>query len=566
MSKRRVYFLFASFAIWVLLIWGRLFYWQIILGSQLAAAENRQSITIKQLKSPRGEIFAADNSPLVLNEKYYNLYLWRPILNVSEKKLLVILGEIFFSSEEDEREKWLNQVRKRLVDKSQNWILLKKEIENPIAKRIEKLQIKGLSLDLEWGRFYPEGSSSAHLLGFLGKNSAGKEKGYFGLEGFYDRLLQGHAWAIIERQNWWSKFKNTLGGELDDENRDLFLSVNRTVQFIMEEELEKGIERYGAKSGWGIILNPLSGEVLGMASWPKYDPAAYYQSETELFSNPVVSTHFEPGSIFKPVIVAAALQEKSVNLDSQCPACSGPVKMGEYQIETWDNKYYPQTTVKEIIQHSDNVGMVWIGQELGKEQLLSYLDKFGFGKKTEIDLEGEAVVSLKKDSDWYPIDLATVTFGQGIAVTPIQMICAFAPFANGGSWLKPRVVAKIKNNGSEIVTNVYSRRVIDEKVAEEVKELLINAVESGEAKWTKIPEYTVAGKTGTAQIPIRGHYDEEKTIASFIGFVPAQNPKFLMLVSLTEPTSSPWGAETAAPLWFKIAKRLLFYFGTPPSK
>lgn len=562
--KRRAYFLFASFVIWVFLIWGRLFYWQIILGNQLAAAENRQSITIKQLKSPRGEIFAADDSPLVLNEKYYNLYLWRPILNVSEKKLLATLGEIFFPSEEEKKEEWLNQARKRLVDKNQNWILLKKSVENPIAKRIEDLQIKGLSLDLEWGRFYPEGSSSAHLLGFLGKDSAGKEKGYFGLEGFYDRLLQGRARAVMERQNLWSKFKDTLGGEFNDESRNLFLSVDRTAQFIMEEELENGIEKYGAKSGWGIILNPLSGEVLGMASWPKYDPAVYYQSGAELFSNPIVSAHFEPGSIFKPVIVAAALQEKSVNPDSRCLACTGPVEIGEYQIETWDNKYYPQATVKEIIQHSDNVGMVWIGQELGREQLLSYLNKFGFGKKTEIDLEGEAVISLKKDSDWYPVDLATVTFGQGIAVTPIQMVCAFAPFANGGFWLKPRVVAKIKDNDDEAFTHFYSRRVIDEKIAEEVKEILTNAVESGEAKWTKIPEYAVAGKTGTAQIPIRGHYDKEKTIASFIGFVPAQNPKFLMLISLTEPTSSPWGAETAAPLWFKIAKKLLFYWGVSP--
>jgi len=567
MSSRRIYFLIVSFVCWSLLIWGRLFYWQVIAGERLAAAEKKQALQIKPLKAPRGEIFAADGQPLVLNSHYYDLYLWKPVLNISPSRLLEILRHQLNFDERKEEEKWWQETKERLEQKSPNWLLLRRELSPKEAKRIESLAIKGLFLEEGEGRFYPESSSSAHLLGFLGLDRRGERRGYFGLEGFYDRQLRGHSRLIMESQGWWNKIRDSFGkkGKVE-KGRDLILFLDRTVQFILEEELQKGIKRYGAESGLAVILEPFGGGVLAMAAFPSYDPAAYFRFPAELFPNPVIAKHFEPGSIFKPFVAAAALDAGIIDQQTPCEICHGPVQIGEYQIETWNKKYYPQSNVVEIIQHSDNVGMVWIARKLGLKKLWSYLQKFNFGQRTQIDLEEEAAVPLKPQKEWYPVDLATVSFGQGIAVTPIQIVSAFAAFANGGLWVKPRVVARIKDGQKENATLPFSRRVIKSEVAQQLKEILINAVEKGEAQWTKIPGYTVAGKTGTAQIPVEGRYEEESTIASFVGFAPAEKnqPKFVMLVSLTRPTSSPWGSETAAPLWFAIAKRLFFYWGVIP--
>jgi len=216
----------------------------------------------------------------------------------------------------------------------------------------------------------------------------------------------------------------------------------------------------------------------------------------------------------------------------------------------------------EVIQNSDNIGMVFVSEKLGKEHLLSWLKKFGFGEKTGIDLQGEAGLPIRSDKDWYPVDLATVSFGQGILVTPIQITRAFSALANQGWLIKPKVVQKIWLEDKDIFLAEENRgeRIISPNVSEEIKKMLINAVENGEAKNFKPARLVIAGKTGTAQIPISGHYDQEKTIASFIGFTPADNPKFVMLISLREPSSSPWGSETAAPVWFNIANRLTYYW------
>ena len=212
--------------------------------------------------------------------------------------------------------------------------------------------------------------------------------------------------------------------------------------------------------------------------------------------------------------------------------------------------------------------MVWIGNRLKLDNILDYLQKYGFGQKTTIDLEGEVSINLRDKKDWYPIDVATSTFGQGIAVTPIQMTTAFNALANGGVIVPPRLMQKVSEVSSNNTTWQYEpakgKRILSEETTNQLKEMLISAVNDGEAKWTRLKNYTVAGKTGTAQIAIKGEYDEDKTIASFIGYVPADNPKFTMLVSLVEPSSSQWGSETAAPLWFDIASRLLYLWGVAP--
>lgn len=572
MQGRRVYVLFTSFLLWALLVWARFFYWQIILGDRLAQAESAQAVRVSYQVSPRGEIYAADGAPLVLNERRYDLFAWKPTLSLTKVELIsqvesYIIAEKKPDPPEVKKEPeltWQETARTKLEDESQNWVLLKKRLTEKEAEKIKALGIKGLFLQEDWARFYPEASASAHLLGFLGRDHSGKTKGYFGLEGFYDRQLQGQSRLLMEKQGWWNKVQDVFTGSREEKGRDLVLFLDRAVQFALEEELEKGIEKYGAVSGWAVIMDPFSGGILGMASYPQYDPLYYYDFDQGLFPNPVVAQHFEPGSIFKPLVVAAVLEEEILSPKDKCPICNGPVTIADYQIKTWDENYYPDSTIGEIIKHSNNVGMVWVGQSLGMETMISYLGKLNLGKKTGIDLEEEAAVSLKEGRKWYPIDLATASFGQGIALTPIQMVSAFAPLANGGNWVKPRMVKEIRQEGKRMGTLVEGHPVFSPETTDLVKEMLVGAVEKGESQWTKIANFKVAGKTGTAQIPLKGQYDEQKTIASFIGFAPADNPRFLMLVSLTEPASSPWGSETAAPLWFAIAQRLFNYWSIRP--
>ena len=263
--------------------------------------------------------------------------------------------------------------------------------------------------------------------------------------------------------------------------------------------------------------------------------------------------------------MASALDAGVVEVDTKCDICGGPFRIDKYSIETWDGKYRPDLSMAEIIVNSDNVGMVFVGQKLGIDKTCEYLKNFGIGSTTGIDLQGEATPHIREKKDWSQVDLATASFGQGIATTPIQMLTAVTAIANDGRFVAPQVVDKLIGEGwEEDIKPVVGAQVISKKSASEITAMMAEAAKNGEAKWTYSRGFKVAGKTGTAQIPIAGHYDDEKTIASFVGFAPYDNPKFVMLVTLQEPSTSPWASETAAPLWYLIAKDLFSYFGIQP--
>jgi len=265
--------------------------------------------------------------------------------------------------------------------------------------------------------------------------------------------------------------------------------------------------------------------------------------------------------------MAAGLDANVIEPDTTCDICSGPLKLDKYFIKTWNDKYQANISMTDVIVHSDNVGMSFIGQKLGADSLYDYLTKFGIGVKTGIDLQGEVAPKLRERGTWNIVDLATASFGQGVAVTGIEVVKAVSAIANGGYLVTPKVVDSIQGDGWE--DNAKSEtpvKIINQKAAQEVTQMMVEAAERGEAKWARIPGFKVAGKTGTAQIPVAGHYDATNTIQSFVGFAPADKPKFVMLVTLKSPQSSPWAAETAAPLWYAIAKDLFPYLGIAPSQ
>ncbi len=571
------------FFILFLLILLRLFYWQVLASEKLLQLAKNQYHSQEEIMPNRGEILATDGFPLVTNKKAYLLYsalgqLDKPSDEVAETlaPLLIEPENVEASLSAGEKEKLTKNLIK---DKEEDlktklsldlsWIILEHKLSEEIKEKIKQLEITGLGFENESTRFYPEASMAAHLLGFVGKNETGLDTGYFGLEGFYDMELRGRQGVLIQEKDAANRpiLVGFFSTEEKKDGQNLVLHLDRTVQFIVEQELEKAVKRYGAKSGSVIIMDPNTGGIIAMASWPKFEPQKYFKSDKTLFKNPLISDTYEPGSTFKIFVMAAALDSEAVEKETKCDVCDHALKIDKYEIKNWNDKYHPQSTMDEIIQHSDNIGMVFVSRKLGLDNFLKYIKDFGFGQETNIDLQGEAASPLRPDNQWSEVDLATAAFGQGITVTGIQMVQACSVIANGGWLIEPQVVKKVISGKEEIEMKVKKiRQVIKPKTARIVKEMMVQAVDKGEASYLKkkIPGFKIAGKTGTAQIPVAGHYDEEKTIASFIGFAPADKPRLVMLTSLREPESSPWGSETAAPLFFNIAKQLFPYYGIQP--
>ncbi len=570
-NDKRLVFLFSFFILGFALLLVRLFHWQILQGKVLSAQARDQYEYKSEVDAPRGSILASDGSFLVTSGTAWTVAAAIPEIEEEKKKIADDLAPFFVSEGIEEREKKVDEEEDRiysLITKDKvMWTPLKSRVTDEKKKEIEKLKIKGIHFEPEEIRAYPEASAAAQLLGFVGKDKNGNNQGYFGLEGYYDTALTGKPGFVSREADPYgapillgeSREISAIGGV------DLLTNIDTSVQLTLEKRLSEGIQKYGAKAGTVTIMNPKTGAIYGMASFPSYDPGKYWEFGDTYFSNPIVSSTFEPGSIFKVLVMSAGLDAEVVSPSTQCDICYAPYQVSGYSIKTWNNEYTANSTMTNVIVHSDNVGMVFVANHLGKDRLYNYIKNFGIGESTEIDLQGEAVAPLRDYKDWGPVEQATASFGQGIAVTPIQMVRAVGAIANGGILLKPHVVHKLEGtNWEEEIKPDEGKRVISEKAAGEITQMMAEAAKNGESKWTYLRGFRVAGKTGTAQIALHGYYDETKTNASFVGFAPYDDPKFVMLVTLQEPQTSQWASETAAPLWYSVAKDLFLHFGIQP--
>ncbi|RJR15545.1 penicillin-binding protein 2 [Candidatus Microgenomates bacterium] len=551
--------LFGIFLLGFFFIIARLFYWQILQGARLAEAASDQYYFKLNLTPNRGEIITSDGSPLVANIAAYLVYA-EPQKITDTKDFSEKVGEALTIDEAT--------ISARINQENIVWAPLAHKVDQQVVDPLKEAGIEGLGFEPESKRFYPESSMAAHLVGFVGSDENGSDTGYFGLEGFYDRALKGKPGSLIQEKDA-RGIPILLGSSrriAAEDGQTLRLYLDRSVQHIAEERLKQALEKYGAKAGLVAIMDPKTGGILASASYPNFDPRQFAEFDKDLYTDPLVGMTYEPGSTFKTLIMSAALNEKLVTPTSIFDE-TGPVPIGQYRIKTWNDKYNGELTMTQVLEKSSNPGMVHVGQKLGKDRLYNYIEAFGFGKKTGIDLEGEEAAPIRPRDQWREIDQATASFGQGIAVTPIQMLRAVSALANEGTLMEPHMVASLIDPAGK-VTEVPPKKetqVISPASAHVITEMMISAVNNGDAKWAKPKGYRIAGKTGTAQIPIAGHYDSDKTIASFVGFAPADNPRFVMLVVIREPTSSPWGSETAAPLFFTIAKELFSYYGISPN-
>jgi len=453
------------------------------------------------------------------------------------------------------------------------WRPIAKKISVEQAKRLQELELLWLTLTPTWQRTYPEGDLAAYVLGFVNEEGNG-----YGLLGSQWAFLQGeHPQLAGDVTGNTSPLADTLvrtaRSPLPVAGMDLRLTLDRTVQAYIEEQARLATEQYKAEGCTIIVMDPRTGEIIAMASWPKYDPARYaeymVEGETTIFSDPAVTRLYEPGSTFKVITVAGALDAGLVNLDWSYYDAGG-LEYGGIIVRNWDGRAYGQQNLQGLLAKSLNVGAATLSTRvMGPEVFYRYVRAFGFGQPTGIEIAGEAagVVHLPSDWNWEDAFLATNAFGQGIAVTPLQMITAFAAVANDGVMMQPHLVAerRLPDGSSVVVPPRPLGQPIKPETARTLQELLVRAVEK-EVPQAMVPGYRIAGKTGTAQIPGVGGYEQDQVIGSFIAFGPVPDPQVVVLVKIDRPGNEPWlrwGSQTAAPFFAQMAPRLFMLLGIP---
>jgi len=467
-----------------------------------------------------------------------------------------------------------------LLNKDLMWIGLEKVLTPLEKEEIEKRNISGIGFEESPIRYYPENSLASHILGFVASNDTGEKQGYFGIEGKFNEDLKGRPGRIIQENDALGNPILAGGYRKDDplSGRDIYLTINRTIQYLVEQKLKNGVEKYGAVSGSVIVMDPATGEVVAMANYPTYSPGDFSIPEGEMDKeadyrkiiekrNLAISQTYEPGSVIKPFTVAAAIDTGKMTPETTFED-NGPVWYYEYKIDNWDGQHYGTQTLIQLLQKSNNIGAAWVGHQIGAEKLHDYLDDFGIGSLTGIALEGEDTGIMSKSSEWTDIGLANISFGQGISTTPLQVLNAFNALVNGGYLVEPKIISKVVDKERNVTLDIPTKlmkRVISQDTSNTLVDMLEQAVSGGEAKYFVLKNYRVAGKTGTAQIPVNGTYDPKKTNATFIGYLPGSK-KFSMIVKLEEPHESIYAAETAVPLWMDIATELIKYYGIVPDK
>ena len=453
---------------------------------------------------------------------------------------------------------------------------IKDKVDEELLKKVLDLAIPGIEYMMEKHRYYPEDFSS-HISGFYGYSQDDK-KGMYGLEGFFDEELSGEAGLIkAERDaNGNLIIVNNMEYDKEKNGSDLLLTIDRTIQFTVCTKLKESAERHGADSGSVIVMRPQTGEIMAMCSYPSYDPNNYREVENaEVFNNQTIFGQYEPGSVFKTITMAAALDTGAIT-----PKTIFEDK-GSVMIEGWDKPIknsdfsthgaWGWVDMNSVLENSLNTGVIFAMEKVGDKKFTQYVRDFGFGEKEGIELETEASgdISNLLRKVIRPVDAAVASFGQGITVTPLQMINSYAAIANGGKLMKPYLVAEIINSdGTKHSTQPRElKRVVSEKTALLLSGMLVNVVDGGHAKHAGVDGYYVAGKTGTAQVAdkVNKGYGE-KTIHTFVGFSPVEEPEFVMLVRLDDPKDVYYSASSAAPLFGDIAEFILNYLQIPKER
>lgn len=451
------------------------------------------------------------------------------------------------------------------LTRKKRFVWLKRKIMPELKKQIEALKFKGIFFRDESTRFYPKGSIASHVLGFVNTDNKGLE----GIEFICDKYLRGKSGVRITEKD--ARNREVLGWRNKEvppvEGYKVVLTIDEVIQYIVEEELDKAIEKYNPDSAIIIVLDPYTGEILALANRPTYDPNEYNKASKSNMRNRAVTDSFEPGSVFKMFSAAAALNENIVELNDNIFCENGAYKVPGGILH--DHRSHGTLSFQQVIEKSSNIGMAKIGQRLGKERLYGYLKDFGFGENTEILLPGEVTGKLRPTYRWSRMSITRIPMGHEVSVTAIQLVRALGAVANGGKLLEPLIIKKVVDSQGRIVKE-FKPQVVDEVVYQDASDSLKIALTGvvtphGTALRAALPGFTVAGKTGTAQkLNPDGTYSHSDFVASFIGFVPADVARIAMLVVFDNPKPLYYGGVVAAPVFKNIAGEVLSYLNVEP--
>ena len=574
-SFDRIDYLRAVIFIFAALIIVRLADIQIFQHSFYEALAAGQHSLYEKLLPKRGEIYVRDKDesdklyPLSVNKAYYLVYA-EPKRVLDPEKTARLLAPILKEEEED-AEEVEKEILSRLQKQNDLYEPLKHQVSEELVEEIKKLELAGIEFQEELYRFYPEKNIGSHVLGFVGfKND--QRIGQYGLEGYWEKELAGETGflqAEKDAQGRWITFGTKLIEEAKDGD-DLVLTLDHIIQYETCKQLNSEVEKHGADGGSIIIMNPQTGAVLAMCGSPDFDPNNYNEVEdVNVFINPATFYIYEPGSVFKPITMAAALDQGKVSPNTTYED-TGSVEIGKYTIKNFDAKAHGVNTMTEVLEKSLNTGAIFAARQVGPEVFEDYVKRFGFGQKYGLELASEAQGNISTLAKHKEIYMATGSFGQGISVTLLQLTNAFGAIANGGKLMKPYIVDEIiKPNGTSLKTEPrLIRQVISSQTATTLGAMLVNVVRHGHGKRAGVPGYFVAGKTGTAQVPREDGpgYDPDHTIGSFCGFAPVDDPVFVMCVKMDRPRTVQWAESTAAPLFGSLARFMLNYYGIPPEE
>ncbi|MBP8293784.1 MAG: penicillin-binding protein 2 [Caldilineaceae bacterium] len=440
-----------------------------------------------------------------------------------------------------------------------------------VSKEKGMFPISSVSLFPAPKRYYPEARLASHIVGMVAvPDKSAWIAGFYGLEGYYDNYLRKRDGVgltttadadLLDLPVETRKFLPSAAG------KDLVLTIDRTIQWIAEDELQKGIRKYRAQSGTIIVMDPRTGAVLALANFPNYDPNRLSERDVAALQNPAISAQYEPGSVFKVVIAAAVLDSGLIKTTDKLTD-TGSIAVGDRVILNSSRASWGQVDMTEALARSLNVITAQWSLLLGADRFYKYMDRFGFGQVSEIDLAGEVYGVIKRpgDDEWSMADLGTNSFGQGLAVTPIQMANAMASLANGGKLMRPYIVAaRVADGKVQYTEPTVQNLTVKPETAAILTDVLVKVVDLGNTA-AGVAGYRIAGKSGTAQIPTKEGYTEDETIVTFAGYAPADDPQVLILVKLDrpDPNISPWADYTAAPVFAQVARRVFDHLNIPP--
>jgi cell division protein FtsI/penicillin-binding protein 2 len=550
---------------------AKLIFLQVVDHPAYAALAEGQHGIFKKLFPTRGDILVHDGKdgtvmPVATNQRLWLVFA-EPRHLEDPMKAAGLLSEAL--GYDDEKKKALEE---RLSRPNDGYEPIEHRVSDETLEKIEAIGLKGVKSVEEEGRLYPEPKLGGQVFGFVGSGADGTMSGKYGIEGYFDKELAGKAGSLRSERDISGRLiavgANAVDPAIDGD--DIVLTIDRNIQYAACKALVAAVAQHQADGGSVIILEPSTGRVLAMCGAPDFDPNTYASTpDIRVFNNPAIFDSFEPGSIFKTITMAASVDAGAVGPNTTYED-TGKVHIDRFDISNSDHAAHGVQTMTNVLEKSLNTGAIFAMRAMGRDTFQEYVKKFGFGVRSGIELETESagdIRSLDKPSEVFP---ATASYGQGITVTPLQMAAAYAAIADGGILKEPRIVDEIRHADGTVEhrDTVDVRRVIETKTSRLLGAMLIAVVENGHGKQAGVKGYYIAGKTGTAQVAKTDGtgYEEDKTIGTFAGFGPVEDPKFVMVVRIDHPRDAPWAESTAAPLFGQIASYLLQYFEVPPTR